>query len=64
LIAQITHELNPFPEGASDSKVESTIGVRFRQLKEKTVEEVAKVNFLISRQLLKVNSLKFVITFS
>jgi hypothetical protein len=49
LIAQITHEIKPFPEVASDLKVESTIGVRFRQLKEKTVEEVAKVNFLISR---------------
>ncbi len=49
---------------ASDLKVESTIGVRFRQLKEKTVEEVAKVYFLISRQLLKVNSLKFINTFS
>jgi hypothetical protein len=62
LISQISHELKPFPEVASDLKVESTIGVRFRQLKEKTVEEVAKVYFLISRQLLKVNSLKFIIT--
>jgi len=64
LITQIFHELKPFPEVVSDLKVESTIGVRFRQLKEKTVEEVAKVYFLISRQLLKVNSLKFIVTFS